>query len=496
MEDIEILLKKSRRIVFDIEEIIRWHYGWIDLIDERLIAHAAYDNLLECMGTQCKAGDQVNNSAGRIPVVWLLWPIAKLIYHIFVSRVHNLFKKHNLSAISDAILILPGVISLPNLLSRLEENLKAHYFCVSMTATSDNIPWEIKQLSDTTFPPHIEGFLSFRDVLWFMRIMTRVATGRSEFVKDIRARVFSKYNINNPAVIKKIINTIFYSIFDNIEYCLIGKKIVKNCPRALISEIANYGKIAYVMSYVGKKNIMTIGLQHGVIIDPFEYLPASEYFGCPSTYALKRLKDLECPVERKTHYFLSGLPEQMTSKVIFTDHRRATALVDSNERIRMYKRQSIEILQKSKKINELPVLYIKSHPRASNAMKIENLFTLPNYRSMGISDWDDFSRRINVAITFSFDAVYELLIRKIVTIVINPSKRFYPGDYTILNNLKFVCSSEELDSILSDILDEKIIWNKSEEQEITDYLSYVFGKYDNSLYRNAVKEIIDSASQQ
>ena len=488
VENIEILLKKSRRIVSDIEEIVEQHYGWIELVDGRLIAYVAYDSLIEYFGSKGKAGNQTDN---KKKIIWGLWPITKIIYHIMVSKIHGLFKAINTNSISDAILMLPGVGSLSNFLSRLEDNLKESYSCVSMTTSARNTPRKIKRLLVTNSLPYIEGFLSFSDVFLFVRTMMQVAKSRFNFVQDIQKRIFIKYNINNHAIKREIINNLFYSLFDNIEYGLIGQRIVQCNPRALISDIASYGKIAYIMSYANKKGIITIGIQHGVMIDPFKYFPASKYFGYSSKYALKKLEDLENPRKRETHYFLCGLPEQMTAKAIVPDHGiQAVGLVDSNESIRMDKRQSVEILQKSENIHKLPVLYVKSHPRAGNAMKVENWYALSNYKSMGVSSWDNFCGRINIAITFSFDAVYELLIRKIVTIVINPSKRFNTGYYADLNNLKFACNSAELDSILLDILDKKLIWDKSTEQEITDYLSYVFGRSDDRLYGNAVKGIL------
>lgn len=493
MNGIDIILKKARRIVSDIEGIVEQHYGWIEFVEGRLIAHTAYDSLIEYKGAQSKERNRIDNRTFRIPFIWMLWPIAKLFYHIFVSKFHIFTKPNNTNEISNAILILPGVRSFPHLLSRLEVNLKESYSCISMTVTANNVPWEIKQLLNTNLPPHIEEILSFSDVFWFIRAMLQVAKSRSDFIRDIQERIFSKYNINNPRLTKGIINSMFYSIFDNIEYGLIGKKIARHRPRALISEVANYGKIAYIMSYVRKKNILTIGIQHGVMIDPFEYLPASEYFGCPSKYALKKLEELKNCRKRKSYYFLCGLPEQMTSKEILTEHRmRNVGLVDSNERIQIYKRQSVEILQKSKSIHKLPVLYIKSHPRAYNTMKVENWLTLPNFKSMGISNWDDFCRGISIAITLSFDAIYELLKRKIVTIVLNPLNIFGNNKIRNYNNLRFVHNSVEIDVILSDIIDNKVAWDETEENVLGKYMDYIFGEIDNELYVKSIIKILNT----
>jgi len=491
--DVSALLEEARRIVGCVERIVDSHYGSSDLIDGRLVAHAAYDQLIQFLGDRGSIHERRCIRTEILKDSWWPWSIAKLLYHISFSRLHHLTKKTDLSSIRSAILLLPGVRSRPNLLSRLEDNLKEGYPVVMMTVTSNNLPWEIRNLSYRDGLPSVETHLTSSDIVRFLRISFRILSDKANFVRSIEERVFCRYGINSVPIRSRISAALLSALLDNVEYGIIGERLSEYSPCAVVSEVANYGKIAYILSNLNRRNVCTVGIQHGVMIDPYEYIPAAKRFGCPSPYSLKLLTELTSRVKGKDSYFLCGLPEQLshTKKSVARKGSGGFGFVDSNETVKLYKELSVQIIKSSTHVATLPKLFVKSHPRAKQSMKIESWFMFPRYVSMGIVTWDDFCKDIEVSITLSFDAIYELLAREIVTVVINPGNRFQAGNGVRFNNLTFVCNSFELDSALSEISERETKWVDREQKELDAYLGYVFGSNSSRHYGHAVRGIID-----
>lgn len=497
--NLQHLYHHVRNIQIDIELILKKYFSWIDFFDETIVSFYAYDALIDYVGRNHEIKDSNTQLLGMsaVPGSWIIWPFIKLLYHFFLSNSRNIIAKSKKGEIPSSILLLPVTKKSPHLLSIVQKMLDGmNYSCITMTVTSSNISWEAKEIVSHGSLEYVEGLLSIKHLFQIFRTRNRVLKEiNPSFLNDFCQQIFSRYNIHDENVRKIILRKIVYGLLDNIEYGLIGAEISKYRPLAVISEVVKYGKVAFIMSYLDKIKTPTIGLQHGVLINPFDYYPSSKYFGCSSLYSKKKLESI-IGAKNKC-FFLAGLPEQMSrNKPISAndnENKISLGIVDSTETIVLYRMQMIEIIKNSKFIKKFEDLYIKSHPRVAKGDKIEDWLSLPNFRSLGTLNWDEFSSKVNTAITFSFDAVYELLKMEKVTIMLNPANRFDATEIPDFCNLKIISTAMELDSILIDILEGRVRWNSSEESDIKHFLDYIYGKKDDDAYIQSIIKVLDSA---
>lgn len=509
VKDLEDIYEEARIAFRDIEVIVRKHFGWFEYLDENKVARYVYEILVDFFGRTnnnqsigFKSTRGIGFKSTRVPFFWIFWPFVKNFYRCAISNLTKIFFPFKKKEISNKVLFLPVTEIKPHSLSILQGGLQEKYPCLTMVLTGNTKWWKIPEVLRRK-SSYVEMLFSIKDsvkdIFKFWRIMAKTfATNRAyEFKMDITKGLFVKYGIEDAEIKRIIFRRLLYGFFDNVEYCQIGKRISMLSPLAVISDVTTVGKVAFIMSYLNlnRVNVLTIGLQHGIVTDTHRYFPASRYFGCASLYALEKLQGAD--PYRSEFYFLGGLPEQMTWN--HSDRARNTrihefglGIVDSNDRIRMLLRQLVEILRDSKWLPKMNKIYVKRHPRFRRQTNFDYWMDLPNVRDTGISDWETFSSRVNIAITLSYDAIYELLRRKIVTIVLNPAKRMDTKKFPEFNNLKFIKDSVELDSVLGDMSAGAIKWNSDEEQEIWDFLDYVYGKSEESRYVESVVEVIDS----
>jgi len=492
--DLEVIYDEARIASRDIEVIVRENFGWFEYLDENKVARYVYEILLDCFGRVDK-DESIGFKSIGVPFVWILWPFAKLIYHCSIANIQKVFSASKKTEIANKVLLLPVLKVKPHLLSILESGIQRKYPCFTMALTSNKLWREVSENVQGNCDPYVESLFSSRDFFAFFRIMVKTVCHTAYiFKRDIIRGIFEKYGINDRKSKTVIFRRLIYGIFDNVEYCLIGKRISALNPSAVISEVTTVGKIAFIMSYLNRVNILTIGVQHGFVTDTHRFYPASRYFCCVSRYALERLQ--EADEERKKYYFLGSLQEQMTQKKVVESRKIGRneggfGIVDSKDEILMLLRQRVDILNGSKYLRWISKIYVKSHPRFLESSNIDNWLELPKLENLGVSNWETFASKIDIAITLSYDAIYELMRRKIVTIVLNPAKRVDIKKFPKLRNLKFVKDSAELDSILSDVLAGKIKWDKFEEQKIDQFLEYVYGSNDENFYIQSVCKIID-----
>ena len=494
--NLEVIYTKARRAILDIEGIIRKHFGWYEYLDENKIARYNYEILVDCFGKNNRKQSIWFKSA-RIPFVWVFYPLLKIIYHFTISNLTKIFFPFKKKEISNKVLLLPVTEIKPHALSILQSGLQEKYPCLTMVLTGNKKWRKIPEVLRRKSYNYIEMLFSVKDSFKFWGIFAKTfATNRSyEFKKYITKGLFVKYGIEDAEIKRIIFRRLLYGFFDNVEYCEIGKRISMLNPLAVISDVTTVGKVPFIMSYLNRVNILTIGLQHGIVTDTYRYYPASKYFGCASQSALEKLK--EADKGRKEYYFLCGLPEQMTRSEV-VDPKKNTmneigfGIVDSNDRIRMLLRQLVDLMGASKYLARIPKIYVKRHPRFRKSCNIDDWLEIPNLKDLGVSNWETFASKVDIAITLSYDAIYELMRRKIVTIVLNPSNRMNTKNFPKFDNLKFVRSPSEIDSILSAALEGTVAWNSNEEQRIKDFLDYVYGTSEENRYVESVIQVIDS----
>ncbi len=499
--DLQHVYVDARHIQSDIEQILRKYFSWLSFLDEKIVSFYAYDTLIDYVGRKENGTIDLNNQHFEMPAstsLWFIRPILKILYHYILSNTQKISSKFKIEEVHSSILFLPVTKRKPHLLSIIRNMLSARgYSCSDMAVTSNNVFWESRETFSKNSIPYTESLLSMTNVFQIVRAVNRIfRTFNSALPKEFSVNVFNKYGINNDNVKNTILKKILYGLTDNIEYGMIGRQISSFKPLAVISEVVKYGKVPFIFSYLNKAEIPTIGLQHGILINPFDYYPSSKYFGCSSLYSKKKIESIT--EDKNKFYFIAGLPEQMSrNKPKYTnsvENKISLGIVDSTETIVLYRMQMIDIIEKSKLIGKFKDLWVKSHPRVAKGDRIEDWLTLSNFRSLGKSNWDEFSSKVNTAITFSFDAVYELMKMKKVTIMLNPANRFDATGLPRFRNLKIIRTAFELDAVLMDILEGKSVWDITEESRINHFLDYVYGKKDDEAYVRSLVDVLDGAA--
>ena len=138
----------------------------------------------------------------------------------------------------------------------------------------------------------------------------------------------------------------------------------------------------------------------------------------------------------------------------------------------------------------IETILVKSHPRSQPKERIDSLIQGPAFNTVGGIRWNSFGERVGVCISLSFDAVFELLRRKIVTIVVDAMGVLRAYDPLELRNIRFIRTSSELEDALDAFLRGQMSWMPEEEAEIEKWISSVFGRPNGSTYVESITSVL------